>query len=167
MPNSVREMRQSASFSHPRGGPSNGVTKVEPPASTMAAPRAHFDNGVSNGSSAVAGNGAVPERTILGEEDCDQADLACGFSEWKKWTIITTIVLVQISMNLNTSLYSNAIKGISSTYQVSEQVARLGAMIFLVLYAFGCELWAPFSEEFGRKSTLQLSLFLVNGMFRK
>ena len=35
-------------------------------------------------------------------------------------------------------------------------------MIFLVLYAFGCELWAPWSEELGRKPILQLSLFLVN-----
>ncbi len=35
-------------------------------------------------------------------------------------------------------------------------------MIFLVMYAFGCELWAPWSEELGRKPILQLSLFLVN-----
>jgi len=35
-------------------------------------------------------------------------------------------------------------------------------MIFLILYAFGCELWAPWSEELGRKPILQLSLLLVN-----
>ena len=35
-------------------------------------------------------------------------------------------------------------------------------MIFLVTYAFGCELWAPWSEEVGRWPVLQLSLFLVN-----
>jgi MFS family permease len=38
----------------------------------------------------------------------------------------------------------------------------VGAAIFLVTYAFGCELWAPWSEEVGRKPILQLSLFLVN-----
>lgn len=38
----------------------------------------------------------------------------------------------------------------------------MGAAIFLIFYAFGCELWAPWSEEFGRKPVLQLSLFLVN-----
>ena len=65
-------------------------------------------------------------------------------------------------MNLNTSLYSNGIGGISSDYNVSPQAARCGAMIFLVLYAFGCELWAPWSEELGRKPILQLSLLLVN-----
>lgn len=35
-------------------------------------------------------------------------------------------------------------------------------MIYLVFYAFGCELWAPYSEEFGRWPVLQLSCFLIN-----
>ena len=97
----------------------------------------------------------------LTEADCyDQ--LGYSFSSWKKWTIISVIFLVQTSMNFNTSLYSNAVSGISEEYNVSAQAARCGAMIFLVLYAFGCELWAPWSEELGRKPILQLSLFLVN-----
>ena len=37
-------------------------------------------------------------------------------------------------------------------------------MVFLICYAFGCELWAPWSEELGRRWTLQASLFLVNSM---
>jgi MFS family permease len=65
-------------------------------------------------------------------------------------------------MNFNTSLYSNAIPGITEEFDVSAQAARIGAAIFLVLYAFGCELWAPWSEEIGRWPILQLSLFLVN-----
>jgi MFS family permease len=80
----------------------------------------------------------------------------------KKWTVLTIVFLVQVSMNFNTSLYSNAIKGIGEEFNVSAQAARLGAAIFLVTYAFGCELWAPWSEEFGRKPVLQASMFLVN-----
>lgn len=38
-------------------------------------------------------------------------------------------------------------------------------MIFLICYAFGCELWAPWSEELGRRWTLQASLFLVNSKY--
>ncbi|KAL1858717.1 hypothetical protein Plec18167_003406 [Paecilomyces lecythidis] len=95
------------------------------------------------------------------EEECyDQ--LGYSYPTWKKWTILTVIFLVQISMNFNTSLYSNALGGISKEFNVSMQAARCGAMIFLVLYAFGCELWAPWSEELGRKPILQASLFLVN-----
>ncbi|KAK0732080.1 major facilitator superfamily domain-containing protein [Lasiosphaeris hirsuta] len=76
--------------------------------------------------------------------------------------ILTVIFLVQTSMNFNTSLYSNGLGGISRQFNVSEQAARAGAAIFLVTYAFGCELWAPWSEEFGRKPVLQLFLGLVN-----
>ena len=95
------------------------------------------------------------------EGDCYD-ELGYSFPSWKKWYILTIIFIVQVSMNFNTSLYSNAIKGIGKEFHVSEQAARCGAMIFLVLYAFGCELWAPWSEEFGRWPILQLSLGLVN-----
>lgn len=101
------------------------------------------------------------DRKELTEDDCYN-ELGFGFTTTKKWTILTIIFLVQVSMNFNTSLYSNAVLGISEEYHISPQAARCGAMIFLVMYAFGCELWAPWSEEFGRKPILQLSLLLVN-----
>ena len=101
------------------------------------------------------------DRIEITEEDCE-GELGFSFPNWKKWMILSIIFLVQVSMNFNTSLYSNAVKGISKEFHVSEQGARCGAMIFLILYAFGCELWAPWSEEFGRKPILQLSLLLVN-----
>ena len=97
----------------------------------------------------------------LTEADCYD-ELGYAFPSWKKWTIIMIIFLVQTSMNFNTSLYSNAVPGISEEFGVSQQAARCGALVFLVTYAFGCELWAPWSEELGRKPILQLSLFLVN-----
>lgn len=82
------------------------------------------------------------DRIELTEAECYD-ELGFCFPSWKKWTILTLIFLVQVSMNFNTSLYSNGIKGISKEFGVSAQAARCGAMIFLVLYAFGCELWAP------------------------
>lgn len=91
-----------------------------------------------------------------------EGELGFDFPEWKKWWILTVVFIVQVSMNFNTSLYSNGLDGISDKFGVSAQEARLGAGLFLIFYAFGCELWAPWSEEFGRKPILQLSLFLVN-----
>ncbi|KAK5058804.1 hypothetical protein LTR84_011068 [Exophiala bonariae] len=101
------------------------------------------------------------DKIEITEADCEQ-DLGFAYPEWKKWTVLTVIFMVQLSMNFNTSLYSNGLKGISEDFGVSMQAARCGAMIFLVLYAFGCELWAPWSEELGRWPILQLSLTLVN-----
>lgn len=76
--------------------------------------------------------------------------------------VLSSIFAVQVSMNFNTSIYPNAVPGISHEFGVSEQAARVGSTLFLVFYAFGSELWAPWSEEFGRWKILQLSLFLVN-----
>lgn len=97
----------------------------------------------------------------ISEDDC-YSELGFSFPSWKKWYILSVIFIVQVSMNFNTSLYSNALDGISKEFNVSTQGARCGAMIFLIAYAFGCELWAPWSEEFGRRPILQLSLFFVN-----
>ncbi|EAT89360.1 hypothetical protein HBI56_026030 [Parastagonospora nodorum] len=101
------------------------------------------------------------EKYEITEEDCYE-ELGFSFPNWKKWLILSIVFLVQVSMNFNTSLYSNAVGGISKEFGVSAQAARLGAALFLITYAFGCELWAPWSEELGRWPILQLSLFFVN-----
>ena len=101
------------------------------------------------------------DKEELTEEDCYD-ELGFSFPTWKKWMILSVIFIVQTSMNFNTSLYSNAISGMSTEFGISEQAGRAGAAIFLILYAFGCELWAPWSEEFGRWPILQISLGLVN-----
>ncbi|CUM50826.1 unnamed protein product [Debaryomyces tyrocola] len=97
----------------------------------------------------------------LQEHECYDK-LGYSYPWYKKWTILSIIFAVQMSMNFNTSVFPNAVSLISEDFGVSEQAARVGGMIFLVAYAFGCELWAPWSEEFGRWPIMQLSLFLVN-----
>ncbi|KAI2619821.1 MFS general substrate transporter [Hypomontagnella submonticulosa] len=106
------------------------------------------------------GTGTVQRKTLT-ESDCPDA-LAFAWPTWKKWTTLVIIFLVQISMNLNASLYANGQKGIARDFDVSLVASISGTAVFLVMYAFGCELWAPWSEEFGRKPVLQASLFLVN-----
>lgn len=56
---------------------------------------------------------------------------------------IQVIFLIQVSMNFNTSIYANAVQPLTKQFKISGQAARVGQMIFLVAYAFGCELWAP------------------------
>jgi MFS family permease len=95
--------------------------------------------------------------------DTDAWDkLGYSFPTWRKWQILVVVFCIQISMNLNASMYSHAVGGISSEYGISKQVARIPQMLFLVAYGFGYELWAPWSEEYGRWPIQQLSLFLVN-----
>jgi predicted MFS family arabinose efflux permease len=75
---------------------------------------------------------------------------------------LASIAGIQISMNFNTSVFPSAVNPIAEHFHISTQAARTGQMIYLVFYSFGCELWAPWSEEFGRWPILQLSMFLIN-----
>ncbi|KAI0425826.1 major facilitator superfamily domain-containing protein [Xylaria sp. FL1042] len=101
------------------------------------------------------------QRRRLQQHECED-ELASAFPVRKKWWILTVIFFIQTSMNFNTTLYSNGIVSVSKEFQVPEDMARLGAALFLIMYAFGCELWAPWSEEFGRWAVLQISMGLTN-----
>jgi hypothetical protein len=78
----------------------------------------------------------IDEKDEIKEEDCYD-ELGFTFSSAKKWSILSIIFLVQVSMNFNASLYSNAVPGLSKEFGISEQTAHCGAMIFLIAYAFG------------------------------
>ena len=115
----------------------------------------------------------VPETTVVEQQNDSRVELTekdavaastlgFAFPDWKKWGILTVIFWVQISMNYNAAIYANAVDGMSEEFGISKKLTRIGLMAFLVAYGFGCELWAPFSEELGRKWIMQASLLLVN-----
>lgn len=104
----------------------------------------------------------LPDGRVLLTEESHYKATAFTFPTWKKWSILTTIFIVQLSMNWNAAIYGNAIPGLKEEFGVGDFMVRIGQMVFLVAYAFGCELWAPWSEELGRKWVLQASLLLVN-----
>jgi len=106
-------------------------------------------------------DGASGEKHELKESDCYDK-LGYSYPDWKKWGIISIIFAVQVSMNWNASFYASSITLYAKHFHIAEQAARVGQMSFLVAYAFGCEFWAPFSEEFGRWPIMQLSLLFVN-----
>jgi MFS family permease len=60
----------------------------------------------------------------------------------------------------NAAVYSNAVNPLNKHYGIT--TARSGMAAFLITYAFGCEFWAPWSEEFGRWPIMQASLFFIN-----
>lgn len=98
-------------------------------------------------------------RAILREEDVFEVT-AYAWSNKKKWVVLSVVALCQTSMNYNAAVYSNAVEHLNHEYGITN--ARMGMVAFLVTYAFGCELWAPWSEELGRFPIMQLSLGLVN-----
>ena len=109
----------------------------------------------------LAGEDKSGGRVELREEDCPEK-LGFAWSPYKKWGILSVIFIVQTSMNFNASVYASAIEPLTHAFNINMQTARVGQMVFLIAYAFGSELWAPWSEEFGRWQVLQASLFFVN-----
>jgi MFS family permease len=103
-----------------------------------------------------------PRIELTDKDPTAASKLGFAFSSRKKWIILTVIFWVQISMNYNAAIYANAVPGMSKDFGITHFQARLGQMAFLVAYGFGCEFWAPFSEELGRKWIMQASLALVN-----
>ncbi|KAJ4413309.1 hypothetical protein N0V91_000284 [Didymella pomorum] len=98
-------------------------------------------------------------------EATNRKDTACAFSTKKKWWILTVVALCQTSMNFNAAVYSNAIAPLNEHYSLGTNHftnARAGLAWFLIPYGIGCELWAPWSEDFGRWPIMQLSLGTVN-----
>ena len=79
------------------------------------------------------------------KEEDNGDKLGYAFTPFRKWTILTVIFWVQVSMNFNTSIYANAVEPLTKSFKISGQAARTGQMIYLVAYAFGSELWAPWS----------------------
>ena len=100
-------------------------------------------------------------KIILSEEYC-VGKLGFDFKTSKKWTILTVIFLVQVSMNFNAGVYGNSIKGMQEEFHISPQASKTGMGVFLIAYGIGSELWAPWSEDIGRWPIMQASLFLVN-----
>ncbi|KAB8648492.1 hypothetical protein FH972_026148 [Carpinus fangiana] len=158
--NNVKEGRSSSEGSAHSKPSTHEDHDAEKKAQQDPSPTAQTADGTPKEDLVYTGARSDGKRIITPEECYDQ--LGFCFPWQKKWTIISVIFLVQMSMNFNSSVYANAIVPIQETYGVSEAKARVSQMLFLVLYGIGCELWAPWSEEFGRWPILQLSLFLVN-----
>jgi MFS family permease len=131
-------------------------------------PETHRDPSTSEGATVQHGKTDNTDRIVTSDEKIELTDsdawdkLSYSFPTWRKWQILVVVFCIQISMNMNASLYANGVARIAEEHGISKQVARIPQMAFLVAYAFGCELWAPWSEEYGRWPIQQLSLFLVN-----
>lgn len=87
---------------------------------------------------------------------------AYAYTPHRKWSILLVLWMIQIAMNMNGSIWANTEAGQASYYGMPINKVSLGNMTFLISYAFGCEIWAPWSEELGRKWLMQASLLLVS-----
>ncbi|KAG8672301.1 Efflux pump fub11 [Fusarium poae] len=76
---------------------------------------------------------------------------AMTFSQWKKWSFTGLQALATLATTFSSSAYSGGMKQIIQYFKVSQEVATLGISLYVLGFALGPLVWAPLSEEYGRR----------------
>ena len=71
-----------------------------------------------------------------------------------KWTITFLQAFATLAVSFTSSVYSGAVGSIIEELHPSSEVAILGVSMFVVGFAVGPLIWAPFSEMYGRQKLL-------------
>lgn len=69
----------------------------------------------------------------------------------KKWLIAITVANSVLVVSFCSSAFSGGIQQIMREFHVSQEVVTLGVSLFVLGFALGPLLWAPFSELYGRQ----------------
>ena len=83
---------------------------------------------------------------------------------WRKWSIVSVIMLVDLTVSWAASGFSPAIMKFEEDWGVSSEVATLGLSLFILGLALGPMTLAPLSEYFGR-SPIYISSYGVFLLF--
>ncbi|KAK3070095.1 hypothetical protein LTS18_000142, partial [Coniosporium uncinatum] len=86
----------------------------------------------------------------------DEADPR-NWPSWRKWTLITAIMLVDLSVSWGASGFSPASTNFSEDMHVPAEVATLGLSVYVLGLAAGPLSLAPLSEYFGRSAVYIVS----------
>jgi DHA1 family multidrug resistance protein-like MFS transporter len=78
----------------------------------------------------------------------------------KKKLIISGIAIwASLAATFGSSIFSPAATGVDREFHVGTEVGTLGTSLFVLGYAFGPIIWAPFSELYGRRLPIVISSF--------
>ena len=81
--------------------------------------------------------GEVEGYVLTEDDEAVQASLAHNFSERKKWWVLLSVCYVQISMNLNASIFGSANEDLRERFGLSWGILRAAQGSFLIAYGFG------------------------------
>ncbi|KAM3084051.1 hypothetical protein ACMFMG_001841 [Clarireedia jacksonii] len=73
-----------------------------------------------------------------------------NFSLWRKWAIVSSITLIDLTVSWGASGYSPATAKLTEAFHVSSEIGVLGLSLYVLGLAFGPMTLAPLSEYYGR-----------------
>ena len=77
----------------------------------------------------------------------------------KKLLIAAILAFDSLAATFGSSVFSSATLVVARQYHVSQEVGTLATSLYVLGYAFGPIMWAPFSELYGRKTPILISSF--------
>ncbi|KAL4873801.1 hypothetical protein BDV12DRAFT_182145 [Aspergillus spectabilis] len=113
------------------------------------------------GSARVDINSEHPEKSSI-LVDFDGPDDKCNPHNWpakKKFYTFVLVSLATMIVALTSSIFSTIISPVSSIFGISREVGNLGVSLYVLGFATGPLVWAPFSELKGRRIPFVLSIF--------
>lgn len=97
----------------------------------------------------------------------DDAENPLTFSKLQKWSLTMFVSVATLAVSLASSAYSGATESIAAELGGSNTVITLGVSFFVLGFALGPLIWAPFSEMLGRRNLFLFTyafLTLWNGV---
>ncbi|KAL3467557.1 major facilitator superfamily domain-containing protein [Aspergillus heterothallicus] len=82
-----------------------------------------------------------------------------NWSVMKKLRIFSLVSSATVVVTLTSSIFSTVISPLLSTYGISREVGTLGVSLYVLGFATGPLIWAPFSELKGRRIPFLISMF--------
>lgn len=73
-----------------------------------------------------------------------------NFPSWRKWLIVASIALIDLSVSWGASGFSPATEGFEKEFDVGAEVGVLGLSLYVLGLALGPMTLAPLSEYYGR-----------------
>jgi len=81
------------------------------------------------------------------------------WAKTKKWIIALAVANAVLVVSFCSSAFSGGIQQIMIEFKVSQEVVTLGVSLFVLGFALGPLLWAPFSELYGRQIIFFITYF--------
>lgn len=99
------------------------------------------------------------EEYVVEFDGADDPRHAQNWPMMRKILISAILAFDALAATMGSSIFSAATTGVIETFHVGEEVATLGTSLFVLGYAFGPIMWAPFSELYGRRLPLVIAAF--------
>lgn len=100
-------------------------------------------------SNTITAHDPLPDKHIVDFAAEDPANPR-NWSEWRKWSIVAAITLVDLTVSWGASGFSPASKKFTQDFHVSTEVGVLGLSMYVLGLALGPMTLAPLSEYYGR-----------------